>query len=36
MEEKMLLNNKYELIIKTKENILMLFQNYLKKLYFLI
>ena len=36
MEEKMLLNNKYELIIKTKENILMLLQNYLKKLYFLI
>ena len=31
MEEKMLLNNKYELIIKTKENILMLLQNYLKK-----
>ena len=36
MEEKMLLNNKYELIIKTKENILILLQNYLKKLYFLI
>ena len=36
MEEKMLLNNKYELIIKTKENILMFLQNYLKKLYFLI
>ena len=31
MEEKMLLNNKYELIIKTKENILMFLQNYLKK-----
>lgn len=31
MEEKMLLNNKYELIIKTKENILILLQNYLKK-----
>ena len=27
----MLLNNKYELIIKTKENILILLQNYLKK-----
>lgn len=31
MEEKMFLNNKYELIIKTKVNILILLQNYLKK-----